>query len=160
MSSRHRGGGERKPAHLQMHVSWYAEEKEALSIAHDQWGTNAFGPTLSWNLETPARFDAAARHVRAEDVKDAVLVSSDLGEHIGWLHRYLEMGFDRVYVHHVGVSQQDFIATWSMSCPNSSRRFEKGETWVPRRSPSESPADQIDDLGDHHHGNERDQRLD
>lgn len=112
LSAFRRGGGEHKPAYLQLHVSWHADEQEALSIAHDQWRTNVFGPTLSWDLETPAQFDAAAGHVRPEDVTEAVLVSSDLGEHIAWLHRYLEMGFDRVYLHHVGVVQRDFIATF------------------------------------------------
>lgn len=112
LSAFRRGGGEHKPAYLQLHVSWHADEQEALSIAHDQWRTNVFGPTLSWNLETPAQFDAAAAHVRPEDVRDAVLVSSDLGEHTARLRRYLEMGFDRIYLHHVGRRQQDFIAAF------------------------------------------------
>ena len=71
-------------------------------IAHDQWRTNVFGPPLCWDLETVEQFDEAARHVRPEDVREAVLVSADLGRHAAWLHELAGLGFDEIYLHHVG----------------------------------------------------------
>jgi len=103
------GGGENKPASLQVHVSWAPEEDEALSIAYDQWRTNVFGPPLSWDLATVEEFDEAARHVRPEDMHGPVLISSDLGRHIEWLHEFAELGFDDIYLHHVGRAQRPFI---------------------------------------------------
>jgi hypothetical protein len=40
-----------------------------------------------------------------------VLVSADLGRHTAWLGEYLELGFDRIYLHEVGQAehQQSFI---------------------------------------------------
>lgn len=101
-------GGD-KPAHLQVHLSWAESEEGALEIAHEQWKTNVFGSALAWNLETPDQFDEAARLVRPEDVRRSVLVSSDVDQHISWLTEYAEIGFDRIYLHHVGQDQGEFI---------------------------------------------------
>lgn len=101
-------GGD-KPVYLQAHLSWAETEERALGIAYDQWKTNVFGSALAWNLETPAQFDEAARFVRPEHVRRSVLVSSDVGQHIEWLNRYAEIGFDGIYLHHVGQQQDDFI---------------------------------------------------
>jgi probable non-F420 flavinoid oxidoreductase len=103
------GGGERKPAALQVHISWAPQEEEALRIAHDQWRTNVFSPPLCWDLATVEEFDEAARHVRPEDMHGAVLVSADLARHAAWLHELADLGFDTIYVHHVGREQLEFI---------------------------------------------------
>jgi hypothetical protein len=84
-------------------------EKEALSIAHDQWRTNVFPPPLCWDLATVEQFDIAARHVRPEDMRGPVLVSSDLGQHTAWIQELAALGFDAVYLHHVGQEQRRFI---------------------------------------------------
>ena len=97
---------------LQLHVSWAPTDDEALAIAHDQWRTNVFGPPLAWDLDTPEAFDAAARVVRPEDVRESVLVSSDPGVFVDAIDQYTELGFDRIYVHHVGQHQKPFIDTF------------------------------------------------
>jgi probable non-F420 flavinoid oxidoreductase len=105
------GGGEGKPLYLQVHLSWAADEHEALAVAHDQWSTNVFDTALAMELELPEQFEAAARFVTPDDVRSAVLVSSDLGRHTGWLGEYRELGFERIYLHEVGQAehQQPFL---------------------------------------------------
>jgi probable non-F420 flavinoid oxidoreductase len=102
-------GGAGKITAVQAHLSWSSAEDDALRIAHQQWRTNVFSPPLCWDLATVEQFDEAARHVRPEDVRAAVLVSSDLGRHAGWIAELAELGFDAVYLHHVGREQQRFI---------------------------------------------------
>jgi probable non-F420 flavinoid oxidoreductase len=102
-------GGEGKRAALQVHLSWAATEQEALDIAHDQWRTLVYGPPLSWDLETVEQFDQAATHVRPEDMRDGVLISSDLERHTAWLQELAALGFDELYLHHVGRHQEAFI---------------------------------------------------
>jgi probable non-F420 flavinoid oxidoreductase len=97
------------PASLQVHLSWAPSEEEAMRIAHDQWRTNVFSPPLCWDLATVEQFDEAAKHVRPEDVSAAVLVSSDLAQHAEWINDYAELGFDAIYLHHVGQEQRRFI---------------------------------------------------
>lgn len=105
----YRDAGGRGPVALQVHLSWHPDEAEAERIAVDQWRSNVFAPPVCWDLETPEHFDVASRHVRPEDVREAVLVSADLDEHVRWLREYAEIGFDEIYLHHVGQDQTPFI---------------------------------------------------
>jgi len=102
-------GADGRPVALQVHLSWAPTEEEALRIAHDQWRTNVFSSPLCWDLATVEQFDEAAKHVRPEDVRGAVLVSSDLAQHAEWINELAELGFDAIYLHHVGQEQRAFI---------------------------------------------------
>ena len=106
------GGGEGKPLYLQIHLSYAPEENRALEIAYEQWRSNVFAPPVCWDLEMPAHFDQAARFVRREDMRDSVLISSHPSRFVDWLHEYAELGFDGLYLHHVGVEQRAFIETF------------------------------------------------
>jgi len=68
-----------------------------------------FGSELAWNLELPSQFDAAAKTVRAEDVREVVLVSSDLERYVAWMQEIAELGVDEISIHHVGQEQSAFI---------------------------------------------------
>jgi hypothetical protein len=59
--------------------------------------------------ELTEHFDEASKHVRPEKVAEAVNVSADLGRHAAWLKEYAELGFDEIYLHHVGQEQDAFI---------------------------------------------------
>ena len=102
-------GGEGKPVALQVHLSWAETEEEALRIAHDQWRTNVFPPPLCWDLATVEEFDIAASHVRPEDLRGPVLISADLAQHAAWIAELAALGFDAIYLHHVGQEQRRFI---------------------------------------------------
>lgn len=102
-------GGEGKHACVQVHLSYASDEQAALDIAYDQWRANVFGPPLSWDLETVEQFDEAAQHVRPEDVRKAVLVSADPARHRALIDELAGLGFDEIYLHHVGRSQREFI---------------------------------------------------
>jgi alkanesulfonate monooxygenase SsuD/methylene tetrahydromethanopterin reductase-like flavin-dependent oxidoreductase (luciferase family) len=102
-------GGEGKPLGLQIHLSWAPDEAEALRIAHDQWRTNVFEAPLCWDLATAEEFDQAAKYVRPEDMHDTVLVSSDPARFLECLRGVADLGFDEIYVHHVGQQQRGFI---------------------------------------------------
>jgi hypothetical protein len=38
-----------------------------------------------------------------------VRVSADLGRHAAWLAEYVDLGFDQLYLHHVGQEQTAFL---------------------------------------------------
>jgi probable non-F420 flavinoid oxidoreductase len=106
------GGGEGKPVRVQVKVAWARDEDEALAGAHEQWRTNVFDPVLMADLETVDQFEAAAAHVRPDDVRAGVLVSSDPGQHAAWLRETVECGVDEVYIHQVPREQRRFIDTF------------------------------------------------
>ena len=105
----YRGGGGRGPLVLQVHLSYAADDDAALQIAHDQWRTNVFSPPVCWDLDHVALFDEAAKHVPPAAVKGPVLVSSDPGQHVAWLQDLIALGFDEVYLHHVGQEQKEWL---------------------------------------------------
>ena len=102
-------GGEGKRLAVQVHLSWAPDEDSALEIAFDQWRTNVFAPPLCWDLHTVEQFDIAAEHVSPEAVRDTVLVSADPGRHVEVLRELAALGFDEIYLHHVGREQERFI---------------------------------------------------
>lgn len=123
----YRDAGGRGPARLQIHLSWAPTDDEAAAIAHDQWRNNIFPPPVPWDLETVEAFDAVGQSVTADQVRESVRVSSDLGQHTAWLHEYLEQGWDELYLHFVGQHQADFIDAF-------------GSTVLPQLSPAAVPA--------------------
>ena len=109
MIAAYRGAGGRGPVCLQVHLSWAGSEGEAEEIAYDQWRSNVFPPPVCWDLELVEHFDVVSEHVTMEQVRGVVNVSADLGAHIEWLRGYAALGFDRIYLHHVGQNLMPFI---------------------------------------------------
>jgi probable non-F420 flavinoid oxidoreductase len=109
----YRSAGGRGTLACQVHVSWAADDDTALRIAHDQWGAVTIGSPVAWELELPSEFEAAARFVRPEDLHQSVLVSSDPARHVAALTEIAALGFDEVYVHHVGQAQEAFLDVYA-----------------------------------------------
>ncbi|MGY1616382.1 TIGR03885 family FMN-dependent LLM class oxidoreductase [Geodermatophilus sp. SYSU D00691] len=109
MLAAYRDAGGRGTAALQVHLSYDPDEQRALSIAFDQWRSGAIGPPLAWDLDSPESFEQATQHVRPEHIAEVVRVSSDLGQHAEWIAEYQELGFDAIYLHHVGIEQRGFL---------------------------------------------------
>jgi probable non-F420 flavinoid oxidoreductase len=107
-----RGGGEGKPLFMQVGLNWAETEEQALSGAFDQWRTNVLGGEVNWELRSPEDFETASRLVKPEDMRESVLVSSDLGQHAAWLAEFVELGFSEIQLHQVGRNQMDFIDTF------------------------------------------------
>ena len=78
-------------------------------------------PLLFWEEEFPVpayafprgdvRTDllSEARDDPPEDVAGSVFTTSDLGRHAAHLHDLVGLGFDRVFLHHVGQEQRPFL---------------------------------------------------
>lgn len=111
----YRGSGGRGRAILQVHLSWAPTEAEAEAIAMDQWRNNVVQPPVTADLSTVEHFEALGQNTTPELVRQCVLVSSDAGRHAGWLHEYAELGFDEIYLHHVGQDQHRFIEAFAAS---------------------------------------------
>jgi probable non-F420 flavinoid oxidoreductase len=105
----YRSAGGRGELVLQVHLSWAATEEEALRIAHDQWRTNVFDPPVCWDVATIEEFDERARDVTPDQVRQKVLVSSDLERHVETLTELAALGFDTIALHHVGQELDPFI---------------------------------------------------
>ncbi|MET1036116.1 MAG: TIGR03885 family FMN-dependent LLM class oxidoreductase [Arthrobacter sp.] len=105
----YRDAGGAGPLALQLHLCWAPAESEAERIAHEQWAGNTVSPPVTWDLPTPEHFEAIAARTSPQEVRGSVVVSSDLAELTDRVAGLAALGFDEVYLHHVGQEQTAFI---------------------------------------------------
>jgi probable non-F420 flavinoid oxidoreductase len=109
---RHNGGAD-KPVHLQVHVSWAADDETARRQAVACWPISALPPHLTQDLETPEEVARAVADVDPAKVLDSLTASADPGRHTEHLARLCDIGLERLVVHQVGVDQHRFIDTYA-----------------------------------------------
>lgn len=102
-------GGDGKPIHLQMAVSYATIEAEAERQALDQWSSAAVGGEVSWDLRRPADFDLVSRFVTGSEIRKAVLVTDSMSRIGGAIAALEGLGVDVVHLHQVGTNQEEFI---------------------------------------------------
>jgi coenzyme F420-dependent glucose-6-phosphate dehydrogenase len=107
-----RGGGEGKPMLLKVQLSYDRDLASAQQKAHQQWRNNIFKNILMTELRTPQQFDAAGEFVTPEELNEHVRISSDVQQHIEWLQKDVELGFDELLLHNVNREQELFIETF------------------------------------------------
>ncbi len=73
------GGGEGKPAFLQVQISYAPDESEALHAATRRWGANVSPSPVLSDLRLPSDFEELQATVSDEEVAERVLVSSEPG---------------------------------------------------------------------------------
>ena len=103
---------ETMPKVLQLHLSWARTDEEALQNAMTEWpnGGMKFGKA---DIRSPHDFEQMAKLVRPEDFKGRMVISSDPDEHRAYIQRFVDLGFDRIYLHNVGRNQAEWIKVFS-----------------------------------------------
>jgi len=96
---------------LQVHVSWAPTQAEAEENALTEW-PNGGMPFPKQDIRNPEDFAQMAKLVRIEHFANRMLISADLDEHTEALQKYVDMGFDEIYLHNVGRNQPEFIGTF------------------------------------------------
>lgn len=61
----------------------------------------------------PEDFGQVASYIRPDDVRPHVLVSAELDRHLEWLREFAALGFEEIYLHHVGKEQEGFTRTFA-----------------------------------------------
>jgi len=103
-----RGGG-RGPRYAQVTVCWAASERAARRTAHEWWPTVALSGEVTQELPNPAQFTELASIVTEEMVAEKIPCGPDPETHLEAIRRYLDAGYDHVYLHQVGPDQRGFI---------------------------------------------------
>lgn len=106
----YRGAGGSGPCILQVHLSLAESDEAAFAIARAQWTNGLLSPPQTWDLEQPEDFEAAVAGLDRNELRKAVLIDHDASALAGRIAGLAEIGFDRVYLHHVGTEQSYFLA--------------------------------------------------
>ncbi|MGI8533842.1 MAG: TIGR03557 family F420-dependent LLM class oxidoreductase [Candidatus Limnocylindrales bacterium] len=92
----------------QLHLSWAETDEQALENAMTEW-PNGGMRFPKQDIRSPQDFEQMAKLVRPEDFKGRMLISSDLEAHRREIQRFIDFGFDQVYLHNVGRNQREWI---------------------------------------------------
>ncbi len=104
-----KSGGEGKPIFLKVQLAYSKTDEEARKGAFDQWRTNIFHSTVLGDMRTVEQFDALGEMVNMEKVESMVRISSDIQQHIDWIKRDMELGFEKIILHQVTREQELFL---------------------------------------------------
>lgn len=105
----YRGAGGTGPCVLQVHLSLAETDAAALALAEDQWPNGLIGPPQAWDFDQPEDFDAAVADPDETQLRQAVLIDPDAAALAERIAELVRLGFDRVYLHHVGKDQDAFL---------------------------------------------------
>jgi coenzyme F420-dependent glucose-6-phosphate dehydrogenase len=96
------------PKILQLHLSWAETDDRALQNAMTEWPNGGMKFPKA-DIRSPGDFEQMAKLVRPEDFQGRMLISSDLKAHRREIQKFLDMGFDQIYLHNVGRNQAEWI---------------------------------------------------
>ncbi|MGC5168505.1 TIGR03557 family F420-dependent LLM class oxidoreductase [Luteimicrobium sp. DT211] len=99
---------EHMPRALQIHLSWAPTDEEALANAMHEWPNGGMKFPKA-DIRSPFEFEQMAKLVRPEDFEGRMVISSDPDVHREAIQKYVDLGFDRVYLHNVGRNQREWI---------------------------------------------------
>lgn len=93
----------------QLTVCYAPNKEEAKEIVHKIWPNSALPGELSQELRTVAHFEQAVENVTKEQASERIVTGPDAQEHIDGIQKFLDAGFDQVYIHQVGHEQESFF---------------------------------------------------
>lgn len=96
---------------VQVHVSWAESQAVALGNALQEWPNGAMTFSKS-DIRSPYEFQKLARLVQPQDFENSVHIAADLDSHVAELQRYIDLGFNRIYVHNVGRNQREWLTAY------------------------------------------------
>ncbi len=102
-------GGAGKPRFAQVTVCWANTEAAARKTAFEIWPTAALEGEMTAELPLPRHFEQASKMVTEDAVAKMVAVGPDPQRHIESIDKYVDAGFDHIYIHQVGADQEGFF---------------------------------------------------
>jgi len=111
--TKYRQLGGQGPAVAGMKVCWAEDEASAVKLAHDRWRSTGVPGELSQELPVPAHFEQASQHVTPEMVAAKISCGPDPERHAASIQRYLDAGYDEVYVTQIGEDQAGFLEAFT-----------------------------------------------
>jgi coenzyme F420-dependent glucose-6-phosphate dehydrogenase len=96
------------PKVLQLHMSWAETDEEAMKNALHEW-PNGGMKFPKGDIRSPFEFEQMAKLVRPEDFEGRMIISADPDDHRAYIQKFVDLGFDKIYLHNVGRNQRQWI---------------------------------------------------
>jgi coenzyme F420-dependent glucose-6-phosphate dehydrogenase len=108
-----KGRRTRRPRYGQLTVCWGRDEQEARRTAHRLWPTAAIPGESGQELPNPKHFEQLAKIVTEDMIAEQVVCGPDIDRHVEAIQKYVDAGYDHVYIHQVGPDQEGFLEAYS-----------------------------------------------
>ncbi|WP_104100085.1 TIGR03557 family F420-dependent LLM class oxidoreductase [Cryobacterium sp. M96] len=102
------------PKVLQLHMSWAETDEVAMRNALVEW-PNGGMKFPKGDIRSPFEFEQIAKLVRPEDFEGRMIISADPDDHRAYIQKFVDLGFDRIYLHNVGRNQRQWIDVFGAS---------------------------------------------
>ncbi len=103
------GGGAGKVAQGGYKVCYGRDREECVKTAHARWANEALPGELAQVLPHPRHFEQASTLVTPEMVGDMVTCGDDVEAHLQMLTKYVDAGYDEIYINQIGPDQRGFF---------------------------------------------------
>lgn len=103
-------GGQNKPMHLKVQLSYAQNKNLARELAWKQWKNGVFSSDVLAELRTPQQLDHAATLIKPEDMDKFVTLASSPHQLLEAISEYKNLGFDTISLHNVNLEQEKFIS--------------------------------------------------
>lgn len=97
---------------LRLELSWADTDEEAEANAISEWPMGAMAFSKA-DIRSPQDCAQMARMVRAEHFEGQLKISADPLVHRDHIQGFIDMGFNRIYLHNVGRNQREWIACFA-----------------------------------------------
>lgn len=96
------------PKVLRLHLSWAPTDEEALAAAMTEWPNAGmrFGRS---DIRSPFELEQIAKHLTPADFEGRMPIGADPDLHRAQIQQYLDLGFDRIYLHNAGRNQKEWL---------------------------------------------------
>ena len=101
--------GDDKPRYAEVNVCWAADEIEARRTVYEWWPVAGFKGQLMQELALPSFFQSGAEMVSEEDAVESVACGPDSQVHVAEIKKFVDAGFDHVFIHQIGPDQNGFF---------------------------------------------------
>ena len=102
-------GGKGKPRIGQYTVCYDEDEARARKIAHEKWPISGLSGSYKWEIKTYEHFDEMVSVVTEDMVAEAIPCGPDASKTIEQIQKFVDAGFDHVYIHQIGSNQEGFF---------------------------------------------------
>ena len=100
------------PRYGQLQVCWAEDADEARKTVHRIWPNGGITGQLSQDLPTWTHFEEAAQMVTEDSATGSVPCGPDVEPFAESVSKYLDAGYDHVYLHQIGPDQEGFFRFW------------------------------------------------
>ena len=103
----------KRPVQGALKVCWAETEQAGVETAHRLWASELLPGQLGQILPRPRDFEAATSLVTRDAIAKQVPCGPDLQRQVEAVQRYVDAGFDEVYVQQIGSHHEEFFRAWS-----------------------------------------------